>query len=279
MPSLLNFARETTAGTGTVGTVTLTGAVSGYQTWLSAGAIDATAYRYGIEDGANFEAGVGVYGTAGTTVTRGTIMDSSAGYGTAISLSGTAEVYATLLQQDTTILQTGGILQVELYRSTLAADGNFDTDGVDLSGYDHLLINFTLKSSVSSTEDVVFLLFNNDSTATNYHYQSFVAYSSLVAAGVADGSVIGYVVPSDALANIFTIGQIFISQYASGISKIARASMSSRVDAAQHYERIVQFNWESTDAITRITIQPDGYSTDKFVAGSFCQIIGIKTVS
>ena len=127
MPSLLNFARETTAGTGTVGTVTLTGAVSGYQTWLSAGAIDATTYRYGIEDGANFESGVGVFGTAGTTLTRGTILDSSAGSGTAISLSGTANVYATLLKQDLTLYESYVCIQDQKAQNTTG--GTFTAGG------------------------------------------------------------------------------------------------------------------------------------------------------
>ena len=105
MPSLLNFASETSATSGTAGTITLSGTASaGCQTWATAGVANGVAYSYGIRDGSSIECGIGVYGTASNTITRGTIRDSSAGYGTAISLSGTAVVYCDVLAEDIMVL-------------------------------------------------------------------------------------------------------------------------------------------------------------------------------
>jgi hypothetical protein len=98
MAALLNRARMSTATTGT-GTVTLGSAVSGYATFAEASAVDATVYSYCIEDGSDFEIGVGTYTSAGTTFSRDTVTASkiSGTAGTSkINLSGTAEIFITL---------------------------------------------------------------------------------------------------------------------------------------------------------------------------------------
>jgi len=100
MAKLYNLAKETTATSGTAGTLTLGGAVTGFRTFAGAGAQDGDEISYGIWDGTASEAGRGVYGTAGTTLTRGTVLMSTAGAGTAIDLSGSAHVFITALAED-----------------------------------------------------------------------------------------------------------------------------------------------------------------------------------
>jgi hypothetical protein len=97
MSKLYDLARMTTATTGT-GTITLGSAVSGFLSFSGAGVSDGDVVSYGIKDGANSEVGTGTYTASGTTLSR-TVTKSTNG-NSAISLSGTAEVYITLRAED-----------------------------------------------------------------------------------------------------------------------------------------------------------------------------------
>jgi hypothetical protein len=89
----------TTATTGT-GTMTLGSAVAGNLTFDEAGAVNSTVYYYVIEDGDDFEAGVGTYTTSGTTLSRDTVtvskISGTAGT-TKLTLSGSAQVFCSPL--------------------------------------------------------------------------------------------------------------------------------------------------------------------------------------
>jgi hypothetical protein len=92
MPLVLaDRVQETTTTTGT-GTITLAGAVSGFQSFAVIGTGNTTYYT--ITSGSAWEVGVGTYTAAGTTLARTTILASSAG-GAAISLTGTSNVFVT----------------------------------------------------------------------------------------------------------------------------------------------------------------------------------------
>jgi hypothetical protein len=99
MNSLANLARVTTATTGT-GTITLGSAVTGFLTFAQAGVPDGSKISYGIIDGANSEAGWGIYTLSGTTLTRNVRRSTGAGNTAAISLSGSAQVFVTALAED-----------------------------------------------------------------------------------------------------------------------------------------------------------------------------------
>ena len=81
--------QETTTTTGT-GTITLAGAVSGFQSFATIGNANTTYYC--VTSGADWEIGIGTYTSAGTTLARTTILASSAA-GAAISLAGTSNVF------------------------------------------------------------------------------------------------------------------------------------------------------------------------------------------
>ena len=87
---LANRVQETTATTGT-GSITLAGAVSGYQSFAAIGNGNTTYYT--ITSGTAWEVGIGTYTSAGTTLARTTILSSSAA-GAAITLAGTSTVFA-----------------------------------------------------------------------------------------------------------------------------------------------------------------------------------------
>ena len=83
--------KETTTTTGT-GTVTLAGAPSGYQSFSVIG--DSNTTYYAITSGNDWEVGIGTYTASGTTLSRDTILESS-NAGSAITLSGTSDVFCT----------------------------------------------------------------------------------------------------------------------------------------------------------------------------------------
>jgi hypothetical protein len=84
--------QETSTTTGT-GTITLAGAVSGFQSFSAIG--NANTTYYAIVGGAEWEVGLGTYTSSGTTLSRDTILESSNG-GTAVNFSaGTKNVFVT----------------------------------------------------------------------------------------------------------------------------------------------------------------------------------------
>lgn len=88
----------------------LAGAVSGFQTFASAGATEGDVLRYVIEDGMDWEIGVGVYSATGPTLSR-TLLQSSTG--SLLNLSGAAQVYVSAAADDLpTITGPTGALQV-----------------------------------------------------------------------------------------------------------------------------------------------------------------------
>ena len=83
--------QETTTTTGT-GTVTLAGAVAGFQSFSVVG--DGNTTYYAITSGTDFEVGLGTYTASGTTLSRDTVLESS-NSGSKITLAGTSNVFVT----------------------------------------------------------------------------------------------------------------------------------------------------------------------------------------
>jgi hypothetical protein len=85
--------QETTTTSGT-GSVTLLGAVSGFQSFAVVGNTNTTYYT--ITDGAQWEVGIGTYSTSGPTLARTTVLSNSNGNTSPITLSGgTSQVFVT----------------------------------------------------------------------------------------------------------------------------------------------------------------------------------------
>jgi hypothetical protein len=89
---LADRVQETTTTTGT-GTVTLAGAVSGFQSFSAVGNVNSTYYT--ITGGTDWEVGIGTYTSSGTTLSRTTVLSSS-NSGSLVSFSaGTKNVFVT----------------------------------------------------------------------------------------------------------------------------------------------------------------------------------------
>ena len=92
-----NRIKVNSATTGT-GVISLGTAVEGYQNFSSGGITDGSSVSYVIEDGANFEIGVGTYTASGTTLSR--TVSESTNSNNAINLSGEAVIFITPAASD-----------------------------------------------------------------------------------------------------------------------------------------------------------------------------------
>jgi hypothetical protein len=88
---LRDRVKETTSTTGT-GTLTLTGASDGFQSFSVIG--DGNTTYYAIISGNDWEVGIGTYTASGTTLSRDTVLESS-NSGSAVNLTAAAEVFVT----------------------------------------------------------------------------------------------------------------------------------------------------------------------------------------
>jgi len=131
--------QETTTTTGT-GTITLAGAVSGFQSFSVIGNGNTTYYA--IVGGTEWEVGLGTYTSSGTTLSRDTILESSNG-GTAVNFSsGTKNVFVTYpaeeaVYQDATNTayapQFAASNGINLNNNTIASNYTFPTGYSGLS--------------------------------------------------------------------------------------------------------------------------------------------------
>ena len=89
---LKDRVKETTTTTGT-GTVTLAGAVSGYQSFSAIGNANTTYYTIAGQGTSEWEVGIGTYTSSGTTLSRDTVLASS-NSGSLVNFSaGTKDVF------------------------------------------------------------------------------------------------------------------------------------------------------------------------------------------
>lgn len=89
---LADRVRETTATTGT-GTVTLAGAITGFQSFAAIGNGNTTYYTIAGQGTNEWEVGIGTYTSSGTTLSRDTVLASS-NSGSLVSFSaGTKDVF------------------------------------------------------------------------------------------------------------------------------------------------------------------------------------------
>ena len=86
--------KETTTTTGT-GTVTLAGAVSGFEAFSAIGNTNTTYYAIVHQSANEWEIGIGTYTASGTTLSRDTVLSSSNSDSAVTFTSGTKDVFCT----------------------------------------------------------------------------------------------------------------------------------------------------------------------------------------
>jgi hypothetical protein len=83
---LADRVRETTTTAGT-GSITLGGAVVGFQTFAAVGDGNVTYYTIAGQGTSEWEVGIGTYTSSGTLLSRDTVLSSSAGGTTKVTFS------------------------------------------------------------------------------------------------------------------------------------------------------------------------------------------------
>jgi hypothetical protein len=91
---LADRVKETTTTTGT-GTVTLAGAATGFQSFAVIGNGNTTYYTIAGQGTAQWEVGIGTYTSAGTTLSRTTVLASSNAGSLVVFSAGTKDVFVT----------------------------------------------------------------------------------------------------------------------------------------------------------------------------------------
>lgn len=174
---------------------------------------------------------------------------------------------------------TGDVHEVEIDRQTLGADGNLNKASIP-SGYDDIEIIALLRSAKNAATDDIYIYLNNDTTGSNYYRQRLNATGGTVSTAGADVPHFGSVPAATATAKEFAIVRILIPGYTSETkNKNILIETSYRSAASTMVVQQTHVNWENDDAVTQVTIQPEGYDTDKLVTGSSWRVILKKTES
>jgi hypothetical protein len=160
--------------TGTANTTvsfTLSGTVTGFQSFAVIGNTNTTYYSATDASG-NWEVGIGTYSTTGPTLTRTTILASS-NTGAAVTFSGTVNVFVTYPSSKSINYDANGV-------ATIGSALNYSDTGIissfasTVAGYNQVVLQNLSNNAAASTN---FNISNNAGTATT-NYGEFGINSS-----------------------------------------------------------------------------------------------------
>lgn len=157
---LADRVKETTTTTGT-GTVTLAGAATGFQSFAVVGNGNTTYYCIAGQTGSEWEVGIGTYTSAGTTLSRTTVLASSNAGALVTFSAGTKDVFCT-------------------YASTKSVyeDGSGNVDGYPITGgsINNTPIGATTPNTIAGTT-VTATASTSGSSATGAYSYGTLSYS------------------------------------------------------------------------------------------------------
>lgn len=141
--------KETTTTTGT-GTITLAGAVTGFQSFSVIGNGNTTYYTIQDALSGDWEVGVGTYTSSGTTLSRDTVLESS-NSGSLVNFgAGDKDVFVTYPAERSVYVDGGGVTSdtgaILINKTTLTLDTTIGTGENGLS-----VGPFTIDSGVTLT--------------------------------------------------------------------------------------------------------------------------------
>ena len=199
---LKDRVKETTTTTGT-GTITLAGAVTGYQAFSAIGNGSETYYVIEDANGTGWEVGIGTYTLLGTTLRRDTILDNSAGNTSAITLSsGTHTVFCGYPAGKSVVTESPTLVTPALGTPSALVATNATGTAASLTAGTATLATDATSITVSannSTDETVYPLFVDGATGSQgaetdtgltYNPSSGLLTSTLFA-GALTGNVTG----------------------------------------------------------------------------------------
>jgi hypothetical protein len=141
--------------------------------------------------------------------------------------------------------------------------------------YKKLTLEYVIRGTQAADFSYIRILFNNDTTATNYRYAMIYGYGSTSSgAEGGDDSKIGVVAANSSPSNSSGRGKIEVPYYAeTTFNKVAYAHGGFRRNTGS--EQVMDVNasceWESTAAITRVDV---ALVSGNFVSGSTIRLYG-----
>jgi hypothetical protein len=163
--------QETTTTTGT-GTLTLNGAVFGFQTFAIIGDGNVTYYAITDPGTGSWEVGIGTYTASGTTLSRTTVLESSNSGSLVNFAAGTKNVFCTYPAERAVYLDTAGSAVTLLDIGTLGASTANITTANITSG--------TITTTPVNNTDIVNKEYA-DAIASGIHFHEAVGYATTAA--------------------------------------------------------------------------------------------------
>lgn len=171
---LADRVRETSATTGT-GTLTLTGALYGYQSFAAIGDGNATYYTIYDQTSGAWEVGIGTYTASGTTLSRTTVLSSSNAGALVPFGAGTKDVFVTYPSERSVYRDTANTYTVQQAFDALTAN----TAGIGTA----TLTAGTVATTPSSGTDIANKTYVDTVAAAGIHYHTPVFVESPNTAG------------------------------------------------------------------------------------------------
>lgn len=167
-----------------------------------------------------------------------------------------------------------------VHDETLGSNGAFDVDLTSIdspilaeSG-DLLELRMSLRAATAGVaSDAVYILWNNDTTVTNYRAVAQATADTGVTDAAADVPSAGIAPAATADANEFGQFHVLVPFYGGAHRKIAQVRSDIRTSSTAIEHRDTNHHWENTAAITRVQVRTDNHATDLFLTGSRLQII------
>jgi len=149
---LADRVQETTTTTGT-GTVTLLGAVTGFQSFAAIGDGNTTYYTIAGQTGSEWEVGLGTYTASGTTLSRTTVLSSSNGGNLVNFSAGTKNVFCSYpagksVNEDASDKISGYAIENSTLGATTPSTGALTT--LSLTGTTNQVSSVTVTSNPSA---------------------------------------------------------------------------------------------------------------------------------
>ena len=154
----------TTVGTGTL---TLGGAVLGFQSFAAIGNGNTTYYAINDPITGDWEVGIGTYTSSGTTLSRDTVLSSSTGASLVSFIAGTKNVFCTYPSERSVYRDTANTYTVQQAFDALTANSIALTTG-------------TITTTPTNNTDIVNKQYA-DAIASGIHFHEAVAYATTTA--------------------------------------------------------------------------------------------------